>query len=90
MISAYGNIKGWYLRVDEQEAAAEQDLALLVLLEDFGTVGDDVGDDGVVVFIGKARELHAVVDDEHQELLFFGRVGDLGLVEQQSFSGRFL
>jgi hypothetical protein len=38
-----------YERVGEEEAAAEQDLALFVLLQDLRTEGNNVGDQSIIV-----------------------------------------
>lgn len=63
-----------YLRVGEQIAAAQQNLALFVLLEDLGAVRGNIGQQDVVVFVGEAVEGQAGVDDELQDYLLGSRV----------------
>lgn len=60
LVDAVGIGKG----IGEEEAAGEQDDALLVLLHDLGAEGDDVGHEGVVVLLGEAVQSQAGVDDQ--------------------------
>lgn len=77
-------------RVGEEEAAAEQDLALLVLLHDLAAEGDDVGHQRVVVLLRKTGQPQAGVDDQLQHLLLLLRVGHLLLVNGQTLHCGFL
>ena len=77
-------------RVGEEEAAAEQDLALLVLLHDLAAEGDDVGDQRIVVLLRKAGQPQTGVDDELQHLLLLLCVGHLLLVNGQTLHCGFL
>ena len=60
---------GMYLRVGEEVAAAEQDLALLVLLQNFRAVRGNVRQQDIVVLVGEAVQGQAGVDDELQDHL---------------------
>lgn len=60
LVDAVGIGKG----IGEEEAAGEQDDALLVLLHDLGAEGDDVGHEGVVVLLGETVQSQAGVDDQ--------------------------
>lgn len=75
------------MRVGEEEAAAEQDLALLILLQNLRTIRCDIGQQNIVILIGQTAKPHTRVNDQQQQRLLRARIRNLRLIEQQTFGG---
>lgn len=76
--------------ISEEEAAAEQNLALLMFLHYLRAERNNVSDKGIVVFLGKAVQPQAGVNDQLQNLLLQLCIGNLLFIQSETFNCCFI